>query len=37
MPNIIDYLNWRGDLNFNQDPINEVDSIIFGNVGYFDV
>jgi len=34
MPNIIDYLNWRGDLNFNQDPINEVDSIIFARFSY---
>ena len=27
MPNIIDYLNWRGDLTFKQDEINEVDNI----------
>lgn len=34
MPNIIDYLNWRGDLSFKQDQINEVDSIIFARFSY---
>lgn len=28
MPNIIDYLNWRGDLSFKQAELNEVDKII---------
>ncbi|NLC73028.1 MAG: DUF2974 domain-containing protein [Ruminococcaceae bacterium] len=28
MPNILDYLDWRGDLDFNADPFNEVDNLI---------
>lgn len=34
MPNIIDYLNWRGDLTFNKDDINEVDNIILARFSY---
>ena len=34
MPNIIDYLNWRGDLTFKQDDINEVDKLIFARFSY---
>lgn len=34
MPNIIDYLNWRGDLKFNQDSINEIDYIILARFSY---
>lgn len=34
MSNIIDYLNWRGDLSFKQDPINEVDAIILARFSY---
>ena len=34
MPNIIDYLNWRGDLSFKQDKINEVDAIILSRISY---
>jgi len=34
MPNIIDYLNWRGDLSFKQDKINEVDKIILARFSY---
>lgn len=29
MSNIIDYINWRGDLSFKQDPFNEIDGLIF--------
>ena len=29
MPNIIDYIEWRGDLSFENSPINEIDDIIF--------
>ena len=25
MPNIIDYIEWRGDLSFENSPINEID------------
>lgn len=34
MPNIMDYLNWRGDLSFKQDKINEVDTIILSRFSY---
>ena len=34
MPNIMDYLNWRGDLTFKQDKINEVDTIILSRFSY---
>lgn len=34
MPNIIDYLNWRGDLSFKKDTINEVDKIILARFSY---
>ena len=34
MPDIMDYLNWRGDLNFKQANINEVDSIILARFSY---
>lgn len=28
MSNIIDYIKWRGDLTFSQDPFNEIDNLI---------
>ena len=34
MPNILDYLNWRGDLTFKQDRINEIDCIILSRFSY---
>lgn len=34
MPNIIDYLKWRGDLTFKQDDINEIDKIILSRFSY---
>ena len=36
MHNIFDYLDWRGDLSFNQDPLNEVDNLIFSVLSYTD-
>jgi len=36
MNTIIDYLNWRGDLSFNRDPLNEVDNLIFSVLSYSD-
>jgi hypothetical protein len=30
----IDYLNWRGDLSFSKDPINDVDVLIFSLLSY---
>ena len=29
MTNILDYIRWRGDLTFAQDPPNAADSLIF--------
>lgn len=28
MSNIIDYIKWREDLTFSQDPFNEIDNLI---------
>lgn len=36
MPNIFDYLKWRGDLRFEQDGFNEVDNLIFATLSYID-
>ena len=35
MANIIDYLNWRGDISFSQVPLNEIDSLILSRISYF--
>ena len=32
--NIIDYLKWRGDLSFKQDPFNEVDNLCLCHMTY---
>ena len=34
MANVFDYLKWRGDLTFSQDPPNEVDALIFSGLSY---
>ena len=34
MAGIFDYLKWRGDLTFAQDPPNEVDALIFSGLSY---
>lgn len=34
MPNVMDYLRWRGDLSFARDPFNEVDAVVFANLSY---
>ncbi|MFD2117134.1 Mbeg1-like protein [Paenibacillus yanchengensis] len=34
MANIMDYLDWRGDLSFSQSPFNEVDSLILSQLVY---
>ena len=36
MSNIIDYLNWRGDLSFKNSPFCPVDSLILTRLSYFD-
>lgn len=32
----LDYLDWRGDLSFDTDPLNEVDCLIFSIIAYLD-
>ena len=34
MPNMLDYLKWRGDLSFDQDPFNEIDNLILTRFSY---
>ncbi len=34
MANIEDYIKWRGDLTFEQDPFNEVDNLILAQLSY---
>ena len=34
MTNVLDYLKWRGDLSFSQDPPNQVDALIFSGLIY---
>ena len=34
MANIFDYLKWRGDLTFIQDPPNAVDALVFSSLSY---
>lgn len=34
MNNLIDYLDWRGDLSFQADPFNEVDALILSAASY---
>lgn len=36
MPNILDYIEWRGDLDFRQSSLNEVDNLIFSKLSYLD-
>ena len=37
MPNVMDYLEWRGDLTFTEAPICEVDNLIFCLLAYIDL
>lgn len=34
MANILDYIMWRGDLSFEQSPLNEVDNLILSRLSY---
>lgn len=34
MGNILDYLEWRGDLAFDADPFNEVDNLVLSELAY---
>ena len=37
MPNLMDYLEWRGDLTFSEAPLNEVDNLAFCLLSYVDL
>ena len=37
MGNILDYLDWRGDLTFEQSPFNEVDNLILACFSYIEL
>ena len=37
MGTLFDYIKWRGDLDFTQAPMNEVDSMIFSLISYVDL
>ncbi len=37
MSDIIDYLNWRGDISFSADPLNEVDFLILSWLSYVEL
>ena len=32
--NLLDYLIWRGDIDFSADPWNEIDSLVFATIAY---
>ena len=34
MANVFDYIKWRGDLSFEQSPLNEIDALIFCELSY---
>ncbi len=36
MANLMDYLEWRGDVSFATDPFNEVDNLILAELAYVD-
>ena len=36
MSNIFDYLEWRGDISFDEDPFNEVDNLVLSELAYAD-
>lgn len=37
MGNILDFIDWRGDLTFKQDPFHEVDAVILSAVSYVEL
>ena len=36
MPNMTDYVRWRGDLSFAERPFNDVDNLVLSTLAYFD-
>lgn len=37
MPNILEYIKWRGDLTLKQTEFNEIDNLILARLSYFDL
>lgn len=37
MADMLDYIEWRGDITFKQSPFNEVDNIIMSQIAYVDL
>ena len=37
MPHVTDYIQWRGDIPFENDPLNEVDNLIFCLLSYVEL
>ena len=37
MSNIIDYVDWRGDLTFEQDSFNQVDAVVFSQIAMLEL
>lgn len=37
MPNIVEYVLWRGDLTFEESPINKIDNLVFCHLTYADM
>ena len=37
MANVLDYIRWRGDIGFDERPLNEVDSLILCQISYIDM
>ena len=35
--NMLDYLDWRGDITFEERPFNEVDNLIFSTLAYVEM
>ena len=34
MGTLMEYIDWRGDLNFTENPLNDVDTLIFSMLSY---
>ncbi len=37
MPNVTDYVTWRGDLTFEERPFNEIDNLVLCQIAYIDM
>ena len=37
MADILEYLDWRGDIPFDVDPFNDVDNLILAQISYTDL